>query len=120
MKEGMKNKIILVLGLLTVIFFISSVSSYQDVVKQKKLVNQEIRARIELEEKALNLSNQNTDLEQRVGQLRETINREKATYETNSRILNQEISRLVGELEAVIKSKESLEASLEASSKEGE
>lgn len=99
MKEGIKNKIILVLGLLTIIFFISSINSCHDAARQKKLVNQERRRRMEFEERVLNLSKRNADLGQKVIRLGERLNQREAVCQATQQELNQEILRLKGESE---------------------
>lgn len=86
MKENVKRRIILILSLLTIIFFISSINSYQNLARQKKAVDQERHSRMQLEEKMLSLIKRSADLKQRLDQLQERF--------------NQEISKLKDELEA--------------------
>lgn len=112
MKENLKNKIILALGILIVIFFISSIGSYQEVVKQKKLVSQERDERMELEKRIVSLSDLRADSEQKIKQLQESLNQEKANYQEAMGGLNQEISELKQQLETVTKLKERLEEDL--------
>ena len=76
MRESKKNKIILALGLLTMVLLISSISSCRDAARQEGLVNQERRARMELEEKVLSLSSRNIYLEQEIKQLQKVLNPE--------------------------------------------
>ncbi len=108
----MKNKIILALGLLTIIFFIASIKSCQNMARQKELVNQEMRTRMELEEEVLNLSKRNTDLEQQMKQLQEALTEQETNYQSGQQVLNQEVVELRGELERITKLKESLEENL--------
>ena len=112
MKGKLKNTIILVSALLAVIFLIFSINSYQDAAKQKQLVDQERRTRMELEEKVLSLSNLNTDLEQKVMQLQEALNQKKTTFETTYQGFAQEISKLKEELEKLTKTNKKLEERL--------
>ena len=112
MDEGLKNRIILVLGVLAIVFFITSINSCQDAAKQKKIVNQEKLGRMELEEKTLNLSNRNSELEQKIAQLQETLNQQNATHQATQQTLTQEITRLKEELEKVTKLKDKLEEDL--------
>ncbi len=112
MKADVKNKIVLVLGLLTIIFFIASIRFYQDTVEQKKLLNQERRMRMGLEEGVSDLSNQNADLEQEINQLEKMLNQEKVAHQTTQQTLNQEISKLKEELAKVTKLKQKLEENL--------
>jgi len=108
MKEGSKNKIILVLALLTLIFFIFLVSTYQDLAKQKGLTDQEIRIRMNLEEEIMGLLKQNENLEKKVGFLQGQLNVEKLTYQEEIEILNQKILELEGQLQTIGKLKEKL------------
>ena len=103
MKENLKNKIFLLLVLLTIMLLIASVGFYQDASRQKRLLNQQRAAHMELEEKTLNLSNLNKDLEQRTVQLQEQLNQEKAVYQAAYKTLNQEILELKEKLEGVDK-----------------
>ena len=96
MQEKTKNKIILVLGLLAIFFFISLISAYQDAAKQKVLLNKERRLRIGIEERVLNLSNQNANLKGEISQLHEALDKEKAAQEA----LTQEIEESKEELES--------------------
>ena len=86
MKERVKRRIILILSLLTIIFFISSIHSFQNLAIQKKALDQERQSRMQLEEKLLSLTERSADLKQRLDQLQERF--------------NQEISKLKDELEA--------------------
>ena len=95
MKENLKNKIMPVLVLLTVIFLVSSISSFQNAAKQKGLFNKETQTRMELEEQVLNLTNQNADLEQEVIRIRKDRDVLQATCLT----LNQEIADLKEKLQ---------------------
>ena len=112
-----------ILGLLAIIFFIFSISSCQDAARQKGLVNQERRMRLEMEEKMMSLAKQNADLKQESGQLQEMLEQEKATHQEAQQELNQEFSRLEGEfnqeiaelreeLEKITRLKEKLEEDL--------
>jgi len=105
MKENLKNKIIVALGILTIIFLIASISSYQEATKQRILVSQERRARIELEEKA-----SGSDL--KIKQLREALERVEANSAKAIIDYNQKISELKLQLETVTKLKEKLEEDL--------
>ena len=112
MEEGMKNKIVLALGLLTIILFISSIRSCQNMTREKELVNQEMRTRMELEEQVLYLSKRNTDLEQQINQLQEAVNQQETNYQSDQQALNQEVAELREEIERITKLKDSLEKNL--------
>ena len=95
MKEDLKNKIIPVLSLLTIIFLIVAIVSSQNAAKQRGLLNQEMSSNMELEERALDLSNRNANLEQKLTQLQV----EKDECEAARQTFNQEISQLKEELQ---------------------
>ena len=112
MKEKLKTKITIALGLLTIIFFISFLSAYQDLVKQKILVAQETGARLGLENKLISLSGLSTDAQQKIKQLEATLDQERANYQETFGRLNQEISGLKEQVSTVTKLKEKLEENL--------
>ena len=95
MKERLKNKMTPVLGLLTVIFLVFSLSFFKNASKQKELLDQERQTRMELEETVFNVTNQNTHLEQELTKLQEDRDSLQATCLT----LKQEISDLKKELQ---------------------
>jgi multidrug resistance efflux pump len=105
MRENLKNKIIVALGVATIAFFITSISSYQEVINQRILINQERRARIELEEKA-------AGSDMKISQLREELERVEANSAKSIIDYNQRISELKLQLETVTKLKEKLEEDL--------
>ena len=109
MQEESKNKIALGLALMTVILFFSSISSCQVAGKRRKLLNQQRRARMELEERVLNLSSKNMYLQQRINQFQETLEEEKAEYQATYEALSEEITKLKGGLETVDRLRERLE-----------
>ncbi|MFH1577814.1 MAG: hypothetical protein ABIC18_01915 [Candidatus Omnitrophota bacterium] len=112
MRGNSKNEIIIALSLLMVIFFISSISSCQSSAKQKKIVNQEKRLRMGLEEKAMALSSQNLVLEQKIIQLEESFKQEELISQAREEALKKEISGLEEGLAKVNKLKERLEDNL--------
>jgi CHASE3 domain sensor protein len=115
MRVNLKDRIILLLSLLTIILFISSIGSYQNLSKQRKLANHEISKRMESEEKIVNLSNRNKDLEQQLNRLQAALSTERTNYKSDTRALNNEILRLKDELEKTIQLKESLREQLRQS-----
>lgn len=109
MKGNIKNKIILVLSLSTLIFFIFLINSYQNEAKQKKLFSQEVNRRIDLEAGVSALSKRNKNLEEKIKKLEELINKEKATSHAVQEELRGEILELEGKLQTMSKIKERLE-----------
>lgn len=115
MGEGIKDRIILILIVLMIIFFVSTVSSCLEVAKLKKTINQEMTVRMESEESALNLSRENADLKQKIAQLNTDLDQEKAAHKVTRDTLNQELlvsQSLREEIEKLTKLKEKLEENL--------
>ncbi|MGD9014759.1 MAG: hypothetical protein PVI33_01880 [Candidatus Omnitrophota bacterium] len=112
MKEDLKNKIIVALGLLMVIFFISSIGAYQGLIRQKNLANQEMRTRMELEERVISLSDTNAVAQQKIKQLEGKLDQQETDYQQANQVLNQQITELKQQLETITKLKERLEQDL--------
>ncbi|MFH1338264.1 MAG: hypothetical protein ABIH40_00230 [Candidatus Omnitrophota bacterium] len=106
MREGARNKLILILSLLTAIFLLATASSCRDAAKQKRLVGQERLKRMELEEEMLTLSGRNSELEQKVSQLEGKLNRQETVCQENQRELNRQVAQLQEELNRAAKLKE--------------
>lgn len=109
MREGARNKLILVLSLLSAIFLLTTASSCRDAAKQKKLAGQERLKRMELEEEMLTLSGRNSELEQKASQLQEELGRQKTVCQENQVELNRQVTQLQEELNRAAKLKEELE-----------
>lgn len=108
MEEGMKNRLILILSVLTAIFFIAAIGSCGSARRQKIAKDKEMATRLDLEENAGKLESQMTSLKQQLQQ-------EKAAHETTRKALSQEqlINQdLKDELEKVSELKEALEEDL--------
>jgi len=108
MEEAIRNRIILILSILTVIFFIGNVASCGAARSQKVRRDKEMATRLDLEEKAAKLENKIVNLTQEIQQ-------EKAASEATSKALLQEklISQAAQEeLQKVTKLKEALEEDL--------
>ena len=115
MDEGMKNKIILALGILTIIFLIGSVSSCISSCKQKKELTSEKVMRMDLEEKTSKYAQDKAGLENKIKELDQLIKDEKAEHEITKKALSQEQminESMKKELEKITKLKETLENDL--------
>ncbi len=115
MEEGLKNRIILILGLLTVIFFVGSISSCANVRRQKSARDKEMATRLDLEEKMSNFMKEKSALEQKLSTLNQDLEAEKAAHQATKKALVQEQlvdQSLSEELEKVPKLKEALEEDL--------
>lgn len=115
MEESIKNKIIVILGILTAIFFISSVSSCSNVSRQRNAFNKEMYARLSVEEKMSKLTQEKTVLEEKLKEKDRELAEEKAASQATRKALVQEqlVSQsMKEELQKVIKLKEALEEDL--------
>ena len=112
MRKNSKNRIVFLMSLLCVVFFIFLLNSYNFIVKQKDLFNQEKLKRLEQEEKILNLTNTNLTLKQQLEKLEQTRFQQEARFRELQEISNRQILELQNELEKVSKLKDKLEESL--------
>ncbi|MDD5155832.1 MAG: hypothetical protein PHF11_05035 [Candidatus Omnitrophica bacterium] len=87
MEEGFKNRIILILGILTVIFFIGMVSSCNDARKQKSSRDKEMAARLDLEEKMNKSGQEKAATENKINALSQELTKEQAATETTKKAL---------------------------------
>lgn len=108
MDEGLKNRIILILGILSIILLIGNISSCSNALKQKAARDKEILSRLDSEERMSKFTNEKAALEKR-------IEEEKAAVEAIKKGLVQEQlvnQTLKEEIEKVTKLKETLEENL--------
>jgi len=115
MEESIQNRIIIILGILTVIFLIFAASSCGDAKRQKKAFEKEMATRLDLDEKITKLSQDKVNFEAKLNSLNQALEEEKAAHQASQKALVQE--QLVGqslkeELEKVTKLKEALEEDL--------
>jgi len=112
MEESVKSRLILVLGILTAIFFLVSVSSCAKIKTLKRLKDDEMLARLSCQEEVKNIKEgvaSNLKLREK------ELEAEKALHETTKKALAQEQlvnQSLKEELEKVTKLKEALEEAL--------
>ncbi|MFH1457608.1 MAG: hypothetical protein ABIG31_00325 [Candidatus Omnitrophota bacterium] len=115
MEENVKSKIVLILGILTVIFFISTVSSCGNAYKNKMGQVKETLQRKDLEERLNKISQEKASQDERLSAMQKELDEEKANHETTKRALVQEQlvnQSLKEELNKVTKLKEALEEDL--------
>lgn len=115
MEEGIKNRVILILAILTVIFFIGTVGSCSSARKQQKDLNEERATRFGLEEKITKFTQEKTALGTKLNNLSQELEKEKAEYQVTQKALLQEqlvSQNLKEELQKVTKLKEVLEDEL--------
>ncbi len=115
MEEAIKNRVILILAILTAIFFIGTINSCSNAYRQKVARDKEMAARIEIEEKMNKFSREKTAWEDKLKAKEKKLEEEKASHETTEKALVQEQlvnQSLKEELQKVTKLKETLEEDL--------
>lgn len=115
MEETLKNRIILILGLLTVIFFIGTASSCSNAQRQKVARDKEMAIRLDLEEKMNKFGQEKLALEKKLNTLSQELAEVQAAGETTQKALLQEQlvnESLKKEVLKVTKLKEKLEEDL--------
>lgn len=115
MEETLKNRIILILAILTVIFLIGTLSSCISAQRSKAAFNKEMVARLDMEEKIARFTQEKTAIEAKIKEVTQALEAERAALETTKKALLQE--QLIGkslreELQKVTKLKETLEEDL--------
>jgi uncharacterized membrane protein YhiD involved in acid resistance len=115
MEENIKNQIILILAVLTIIFFIIALGSCSNANRLKNARDKEMSARLVLEEKMSKFSQEKAALEEKIKEKEKELEQEKAGHDASKKALVQEqlVSQsLKEELEKVVKLKEALEEDL--------
>ena len=115
MEESIKNRIILVLAILTVIFFISTLNSCSNAYRQKTGRDKEMAARLDLEEKMNKFTQGKAAMEENLNTVNKELEEEKAAHQATKKALVQEQlmnQSLKEELQKVTKLKEALEEDL--------
>lgn len=115
MEGAVKNRVILILAVLTVIFFILSINSCLNSRRQRVAKDKEIGLRMDLEEKINKFAQEKSKSEDKIKTAQQALEEEKQTHETTKKMLSQEQlvnKTLREELERVTKLKETLEEDL--------
>ncbi len=115
MEESLRNRIILILAVLSVILFIGAVSSCGSAYRQKVSRDREMAMRLDLEEKINKIAAEKTLLEEKLSAKEQELEEEKTAHEASKKALVQEQlvnQSLKDELQKVIKLKEALESDL--------
>lgn len=115
MEEGIKNRIIFILAILTVIFFIASLNSCSNAYRQKSARDKEMAARLDLEEKTNKFAQEKTIAQEQLNTKDKELEEEKAAHQATKKALVQEQlvnQSLKEELQKVTKLKEALEEDL--------
>ena len=114
-EEILKNRIILILLILTVIFFIATVGSCSNVHRYRVARDKEMVTRLDLEEKMSKFMQDKTAMQDKINSLTQELDEEKAAHQATQKALLQEQlvnQSLKEELQKVTKLKEALEEDL--------
>lgn len=115
MEENLKNRIILILAILSLIFFLASLGSCANVRRLKAIRDKEMFSRLDLEEKMSKFMQEKQAAEEKLKALTQELDEEKVAYQASKKALLQEQlvnQSLKEELQKVTKLKEALEEDL--------
>jgi len=115
MEEAIKNKLILILSILCVIFVLSLIGSCSNSFRQGNLRNKEMITRLDLEEKMSKYLQEKAALDKKISSLSGELTETKTDLEATKKALVQEqlVSQsLKDELNKITKLKETLEENL--------
>lgn len=115
MEDSMKDRLILILGIICVIFFVGMAGSCSSAARIKAARDKEMSTRLDLEEKMAKTAQNNSAYEDKIIQLTKSLEEEKTAHEaTKKALLQQQLmtQSLEEELDKVIKLKETLEENL--------
>ena len=115
MEESLKNRIIIALVILALIFLIGMIKSCSDSGRYKINGSNEMRTRIDCEEKLNNFSKEKAAMENKVNAATQSLEEERAALAATKKALLQEqlVSQsLKEEIEKITKLKEALEEDL--------
>lgn len=115
MHDVLKNRIVAILAILSVVFFYSTLSSCSNALRQKAARDKEMIARLALEEKTSKYVQEKAVLEEKVKAKENQVQELKVALETDKKALVQEqlvSQNLKDELQKVAKLKEALEEEL--------
>lgn len=118
----MKNRIVIILAILSLIFFFGTLSSCNNAMRQKTGRDKEMAARLQLEEKMSKFSQERSALEEKAKAKEKESEEARVTLEACKKVLVQEQlinQSLKDELQKIIKLKESLEDDLKKASLSG-
>jgi septal ring factor EnvC (AmiA/AmiB activator) len=114
-EDNLRGRLVLVLGILSVIFLLLWVASCNDVRKFKVARDKEMNIRLESEQKLDEFTKQKTGLEDKINKVQQELAQEKAELQTTKKTLIQEqliSNSLKAELEKISRLKEALEEDL--------
>ena len=112
MEQGLRNRVVVVLGVLVVVIFSLWLGSRTELSRQKNIINVKSALNMELEEKYLRLEKERARLAQDLKEARIRIEEEKAAQDLLKKTLSQELlaeAALKAELERLSVLKEGQE-----------
>jgi hypothetical protein len=115
MDEAVKDRIILIIGIVAVILFISNINSCSSSYRQKAARDKEMALRLDLEEKMSKTSVETAKLDEKLKAEAQGLEEEKAAHQATKKALVQEQlvnQNLKEELQKVSRLKEALEEDL--------
>jgi biopolymer transport protein ExbB/TolQ len=115
---SIKNRFILILAVLTAIFFLGMVNSCSNASRQKAARDKEMAARLDLEEKMTKHGQEKAALEEQIKAKDQELAEEKAAHQATKKALVQEQlvnQNLKEEVSKIAKLKEALEEDLKDS-----
>lgn len=90
MGEGLKNRITIILAMLTAIFFFGTLSSFNSALRQKAGRDKEMSMRLQLEEKMSKFSQEKSALEEKAKAKEKEAQELRAELEVTKKALGQE------------------------------
>ncbi|TAM43302.1 hypothetical protein EPN54_00515 [bacterium] len=90
MDEGLRNRVVIILAVLTLIFFFGTLSSCNNALRQKARSDKEMAARIALEEKVSKFAQESSALEEKAKAKEKEAEDAKLELETAKKALIEE------------------------------
>jgi len=115
MEEAVKNRVIMILLILSIIFFLLWIEASVSVNRQRTLATNKAALTMELEEKNAKLEKEKSDALGELEKAKTLLSDEKTAHEATKKALSQEQvaeQALKSELESVTRLKETLEKDL--------
>jgi len=115
MEESLKNRIVIILAILSLMFFFGTLSSCNSAMRQKAGRDKEMATRIQLEESVSKFLQERLVSEEKIKAKEKEAKEVKATLEATKKVLVQEQlvnQSLKDELQKITKLKEALEDDL--------
>jgi hypothetical protein len=115
MEEAIKSRFILILAIVSGIFFIATLGSCSNVIRMRAARDKEMATRLDLEEKMTKFAQGKVAMEEKLKNTTEALEEEKAAHQAIKKALLQEQlvnQSLKEELAKVTKLKEALEEDL--------